>query len=182
MPTDGMSRLISRGTSGRKEIALTFDAGSDRGYAKQILDVLKANGIKASFGITGVWAQNNPDLIQRMVSEGHMIINHTWSHPSFTGYSAQPALTSSTARTAELTKTADYIYTLTGYRTAPVLATSLRRYQHLCPDRCLQRGLLANGDVVGRFNGMEWRQHQSDPDPLRLQRQSGRYPPDACWR
>ena len=119
MPTDGMSRLISRGTSGRKEIALTFDAGSDRGYAKQILDVLEANGIKASFGITGVWAQKNPDLIQRMVSEGHMIINHTWSHPSFTGFSAQPALTSSTARTAELTKTADYIYTLTAYRTAP---------------------------------------------------------------
>jgi peptidoglycan-N-acetylglucosamine deacetylase len=118
-PTDGLSRIVTAGVSGRKEIALTFDAGSDRGYAKQILDVLKANEIEASFGITGVWAQSNPDLIERMVNEGHQIINHTWSHPSFTGYSASPALTDPTARKAQLTRTADYIYTLTGYRAAP---------------------------------------------------------------
>jgi peptidoglycan/xylan/chitin deacetylase (PgdA/CDA1 family) len=118
-PTDGLSRLIYGGMSGRNEIALTFDAGSDRGYGKQILDVLKANGIKASFGITGVWAQANPDLIKRMVAEGHQIMNHTWSHPSFTGYSASPALTSASARKYELTRTSDYIYQLTGFRTSP---------------------------------------------------------------
>lgn len=118
-PADGLSRVIYQGISGRPEIALTFDAGSDRGYARQILDVLKANGIKASFGITGEWAEANPELIERMVDEGHQILNHTWSHPSFTGVSASPALTGSTARAAELTSTADYIFQLTGYRVSP---------------------------------------------------------------
>ena len=46
-------------------------------------------------------AQENPDLIERMVDEGHQIVNHTWSHPSFTGFSASPALT--TGRAASLT-------------------------------------------------------------------------------
>ncbi|CAN5598026.1 hypothetical protein BH23CHL5_BH23CHL5_24630 [soil metagenome] len=118
-PTDGLSRMIYGGGSGRMEIALTFDAGADRGWASQILDVLKANAIKASFGITGVWAQANLDLIKRMVNEGHMILDHTWSHPSFTGVSASPALTNAAARKLELTRTADYIYEVTGYRVSP---------------------------------------------------------------
>jgi peptidoglycan/xylan/chitin deacetylase (PgdA/CDA1 family)/uncharacterized protein YgiM (DUF1202 family) len=118
-PTDGLSRMIYRGVSGRMEIALTIDAGADRGYARQMLDVLKANGIRASFGITGDWARENPDLIERMVDEGHQILNHTWSHPSFTGVSASPALTNPAARKLELTSTSDYIYELTGYRTSP---------------------------------------------------------------
>jgi peptidoglycan/xylan/chitin deacetylase (PgdA/CDA1 family) len=80
--------------------------------------VLKANGINASFGITGVWDQANPDLIKRKVDEGHHIMNHTWNHPSFTGYSALPALTSAPARKLGLTRTADYIYQLTGHRTS----------------------------------------------------------------
>lgn len=133
-PTDGLSRVITHGISGRDEIALTFDAGADRGYARQILDMLKANGIKATFGITGEWAEENPDLIQRMVAEGHQIVNHTWSHPSFTGVSASPALTSASGRASELTRTADYIYNLTGYRIAPYwrppygdIDTSVRR-------------------------------------------------------
>jgi len=133
-PTDGLSRLISAGVSGRNEIALTFDAGSDRGWAGQILDVLKANGIKASFGITGRWAKANPDLIKRMVNEGHQIINHTWNHPSFTGVSMTPAVTDPAARKLELTRTSDYLYELTGYRTSPYwrppygdINTSVRR-------------------------------------------------------
>src|SRR5690606_33655847 len=75
-------------------IALTFDAGSDRGYAPMILDVLKQEGIRATFGMTGSWAEQNPDLILRIVNEGHMMMNHTWSHRSFTGQSAaNPLLT-----------------------------------------------------------------------------------------
>jgi len=52
-PADGLSRVITRGVSGRAEIALTFDAGADRGYARQILDLLKRNGSNP-FGITGI--------------------------------------------------------------------------------------------------------------------------------
>jgi peptidoglycan-N-acetylglucosamine deacetylase len=70
-----------------KVIALTFDAGADRGYAADILDTLRAEGIKATFGMTGIWAEKNPDLIVRIYREGHTFINHTYNHPSFTGFS-----------------------------------------------------------------------------------------------
>ena len=68
-------------------MALTFDAGADRGHAEQILDTLANYGVVASFGLTGHWAKENPDLVERMVAEGHMLFNHTYSHRSFTGFS-----------------------------------------------------------------------------------------------
>lgn len=65
-------------------IALTFDAGSDRGFAEQVLDILESRDLKISFGITGAWADKNPDLVARMADEGHHIVNHTYSHPYMT--------------------------------------------------------------------------------------------------
>ena len=85
--SDGQALLAEYGTSGRREIALTFDAGADRGYAAEILDLLAAEGVTASFGILGQWAEANPDLVRRMVDEGHMLFNHSWSHASLTGAS-----------------------------------------------------------------------------------------------
>src|SRR3954454_19935507 len=54
-----VSQVYERGSGDRPEIALTFDAGADRGNAEQILDVLDQYGIKASFGMTGHWAKEN---------------------------------------------------------------------------------------------------------------------------
>ncbi|MDQ3044743.1 MAG: polysaccharide deacetylase family protein, partial [Chloroflexota bacterium] len=85
--SNGSTLLIDRGASGRMEVALTFDAGAERGYAAEILDVLVQYDVKASFGITGHWAKSHPDLVRRIVAEGHMVFNHTWSHSSFTGFS-----------------------------------------------------------------------------------------------
>ena len=62
--------IISRDDTSEKTVALTFDAGSDRGFAEEILDVLDAEGVAATFGMTGSWAEDNPDLIQRMVDGG----------------------------------------------------------------------------------------------------------------
>jgi peptidoglycan/xylan/chitin deacetylase (PgdA/CDA1 family) len=95
-----------------KVYALTFDAGSDRGYAAQILDTLKANGIHASFGMTGVWAEANPDLLQRIVNEGHHLINHSWNHPSFN------TLTSA-QRADQLKQTEDVVREMTGVDMRP---------------------------------------------------------------
>src|SRR5437660_1523911 len=50
-------------------VALTFDAGADRGYAEDILDTLAESGIPATFGITGRWALANPDLVERVAAE-----------------------------------------------------------------------------------------------------------------
>ncbi|MBA3337461.1 MAG: polysaccharide deacetylase family protein [Chloroflexia bacterium] len=115
----GSTQLIDRGTSGRMEVALTFDAGAERGYAVEILDVLAANGVKASFGITGHWAEEHPDLVRRIVAEGHMVFNHTWSHSSFTGFSPGTAPLTKEQRYAEIADTEVIIRELTGYETAP---------------------------------------------------------------
>ena len=98
--------------TGEKVYALTFDAGADRGYAAQILDTLAANGIHASFGMTGVWAEANPDLIRRIVNEGHHLINHSWNHPSFN------TLTSA-QRADQLKRTEDIIREQTGVDMRP---------------------------------------------------------------
>lgn len=95
-----------------KVAVLTFDAGSDRGYAPQILDLLSTRGIKASFGMTGKWAEANPGLVQRMVDEGHTLINHTYDHPHM------ETLTTA-ERLAQLDRAETIIMNLTGVSTKP---------------------------------------------------------------
>jgi peptidoglycan/xylan/chitin deacetylase (PgdA/CDA1 family) len=100
-------------------VTLTFDAGSDTGYTAQILDILAQNNIKAAFGITGVWAQQNPQLLQRIVDEGHTIINHSFDHASFTGSSTgNPPLTQE-QRWYEIDRTESIINDLTGTSSKP---------------------------------------------------------------
>jgi len=80
-PGGTKASVVTRIATDAKVVALTFDAGSDRGFAAEILDTLATHGIKASFGMTGKWAESNPDLLLRMVNEGHTLINHTYDHP-----------------------------------------------------------------------------------------------------
>ena len=101
-------------------VTLTFDAGADRGNAAQILDTLAANGIHASFGMTGQWASSNTDLLQRIVAEGHDIINHTWSHPSLTGYSTQTGPLSDAERRDQIQRTEQFILAQTGFEVQPL--------------------------------------------------------------
>jgi peptidoglycan-N-acetylglucosamine deacetylase len=103
----------------RKVVALTFDAGSDAGYASRILDTLKANRVKASFGMTGKWAEAHPALLRRMVREGHTVMNHTYSHRSFTGSSTGTAPLSYKQRSAELRKTESAVQRIAGVSTKP---------------------------------------------------------------
>jgi peptidoglycan-N-acetylglucosamine deacetylase len=119
VPAAGPSVVAEYGASGRREVALTFDAGADRGYAEEILDLLAAEGIPASFGIMGQWAEANPDLLRRMVAEGHLLFNHSWSHPSFTGATTgEPPLTTE-ERLAEVRRTEQVVRDLTGYDLRP---------------------------------------------------------------
>jgi peptidoglycan/xylan/chitin deacetylase (PgdA/CDA1 family) len=111
--------VIDRGDSGRPEIAFTFDAGEGAGHTAEILDLLDAHGIKGTFGMTGQWAEANPELVQRIVDEGHMIINHTYDHKSFTGYSPGADPLTAEQRAEEVQKTEQIILDISGYETAP---------------------------------------------------------------
>jgi peptidoglycan-N-acetylmuramic acid deacetylase len=69
------------GSPDQKVIYLTFDAGYENGYTPAILDALKKHNVKATFFVVGNYIKTSPDLIKRMVDEGHIVGNHTNSHP-----------------------------------------------------------------------------------------------------
>jgi len=114
-------------------VALTFDAGSDPGFTAQILDTLAANGIKASFGLTGAWAETNRDLVSRIAAEGHHIFNHSWSHPDFT------TLTTS-QRWDELDRTDELLSSITGATSKPYFRPPFGAY-----DAAVNADLFARG-------------------------------------
>jgi len=66
--------------TGSSSVALTFDDGPDPTYTPQILDLLKDHGVKATFCVIGSRARDYPDLIRRIVAEGHTLCNHSWQH------------------------------------------------------------------------------------------------------
>ena len=64
-----------------KVIYLTFDAGYENGNTEQILDALKKHKAPATFFIVGNYMETSPELVKRMVEEGHTVGNHTYHHP-----------------------------------------------------------------------------------------------------
>lgn len=70
-------------TSEKKRIFLTFDEGYENGYTDKILDTLKEKGVKATFFVTYDYCVSSPDLVERMIAEGHTVGNHSYTHPSF---------------------------------------------------------------------------------------------------
>ncbi len=65
----------------KKGILFRFDDGPDPVYTPQILDILKSEGIRALFAVTGSGALKYPDIVKRIQAENHIIGNHTFSHP-----------------------------------------------------------------------------------------------------
>ncbi|MCL2488106.1 MAG: polysaccharide deacetylase family protein [Oscillospiraceae bacterium] len=66
---------------GEKVIYLTFDAGYENGHTGKILDTLKKHDVKAAFFLVGNYLDTAPELVKRMAAEGHLVGNHTLSHP-----------------------------------------------------------------------------------------------------
>ena len=66
---------------GGKVLYLTFDAGYENGFTAEILDILKNREVPAAFFLVGDYLERNPDLVRRMVAEGHIVGNHTMDHP-----------------------------------------------------------------------------------------------------
>jgi len=92
------------------ELALTFDDGPNPAWTPQLLDVLAKYGVKATFFMVGSFAKTEPELVRRVAAEGHLIGNHSWSHPNL-------ALTKGRQVTEELTRTSDTLEQIIG---APV--------------------------------------------------------------
>lgn len=74
-----------------KAIYLTFDCGYENGYTPAILDALKKHKVSATFFVVGNFITDQPELIKRMVKEGHTVGNHTFTHPNMSKISSKEA-------------------------------------------------------------------------------------------
>lgn len=96
------------GDTGQKRIYLTFDAGFENGHTAPILDALKKHQAPACFFLVGHYLESAPDLVKRMVAEGHLVGNHTYTHPDMS------AIRDKTAFLGELSRVEEAYRTLIG--------------------------------------------------------------------
>lgn len=108
------SRVVNSGNPkdrhGNPTIALTFDDGPHPVHTPRLLDMLRKAGVRATFYVLGSLVAKHPDIIDRMVREGHEIGNHTWSHPDLRRLGDREIR-------RELQKTEDAVLAVTGRRT-----------------------------------------------------------------
>lgn len=81
------------GNQNEKKIYLTFDCGYEKGYTEAILDALKEADVKATFFLVGNYLETEPELVKRMVEEGHAIGNHTYHHKDMSALSEEEFVT-----------------------------------------------------------------------------------------
>jgi cellulose synthase/poly-beta-1,6-N-acetylglucosamine synthase-like glycosyltransferase/peptidoglycan/xylan/chitin deacetylase (PgdA/CDA1 family)/spore germination protein YaaH len=143
------------GGKGKRVIALTFDDGPDEKYTGPVLDVLRELKVPATFFVVGDQAMRAPELVKRAAAEGHLVGNHSFTHPHMNALTPREA-------EAELSATQRLIEGLTSRRTplfrAPYTA-------NIDPDRpddiadlriALQAGYLFVGAYV---DPNDWRKH-----------------------
>lgn len=66
------------------KVALTFDVAWNASDIGELLDILEAEGVKATFFVTGEWAENNPEMLKRIAEDGHDLGNHSENHRNMT--------------------------------------------------------------------------------------------------
>jgi peptidoglycan/xylan/chitin deacetylase (PgdA/CDA1 family) len=107
VPTSSVfGKVYSKESGAEKVVALTFDDGPNEPYTSQILDILKENGIKATFFVIGKNVVLYPDTARRILAEGNVLGNHSYSHD------ANHALTEYGSR--DLARAEKVIYAITG--------------------------------------------------------------------
>ena len=89
------------GRDEEKVIYLTFDAGYEADLTAGILDTLKEHNVPAAFFLVGTYIKNNPELIKRMNDEGHIVANHTMSHPDMSKISTKEAFSKELSQVEE---------------------------------------------------------------------------------
>jgi peptidoglycan-N-acetylglucosamine deacetylase len=96
------------GSASKQQVALTFDDGPDLIYTPKILDILKKHQVKATFFLVGENAQRYPQIVRRIIHEGHVVANHSYDHPNF-------AKVNEVQFHDQIQKTEEILQKLTGY-------------------------------------------------------------------
>ena len=102
------------GTADDNAVYLTFDCGYENGNLPMILDALRDHGVSALFFLTGHFMEEEPELVLRMVNEGHLVGNHTYDHPNLTTVSQERFI-------SEMTRAEEKFTEITGEQMAKYL-------------------------------------------------------------
>ncbi len=100
--------FVTRGSGTSRDIALTFDDVPDPRYTPQVLDILARHRVRATFFVVGSRAAKHPELVRRMVREGHLVGNHSYNHALFSRLSMYGFREQITKTDAVLTKLSGY--------------------------------------------------------------------------
>ena len=92
------------GDETQKKLYLTFDAGYENGNTEKILDALKAHQVPATFFLVGNYLETQPELVCRMVEEGHTVGNHTYSHPDMSAIAQEEDFRQELLKNEELSR------------------------------------------------------------------------------
>jgi peptidoglycan/xylan/chitin deacetylase (PgdA/CDA1 family) len=118
-PSPASAVVVTRGSTSKRAVALTFDAGSDCGNTARILDILATNAVTATFALTGKWVTLCPALAARIGAAGLPVMNHSFDHPSFTGRSTKSEHLTSAQMIDQVTRAEAAIKASTGRSTLP---------------------------------------------------------------
>ncbi|HEY0592958.1 MAG TPA: polysaccharide deacetylase family protein [Thermoanaerobaculia bacterium] len=171
----------TRGRVDRPEIVLSFDAGSSSRGTEEILDVLKQHDVRTTVFLTGEFIEREPDLVRRIVADGHEVGNHTWSHPHLTTFARNRNQTTLPRVTrefflSELQRTADAFERVTGRAMAPYWRAPFGEENSEIRGWAEEAGYLHVGWTRGRRSNLDALDWVSDPDsPIY-------YDPDALAR
>lgn len=124
-------RMRCRARRAGRRVALTFDDGPDLQRTPAVLDLLARQGVRATFFVVGARAEAHPELVRRMVAEGHVVGNHSYTH------SWRFPLRSLGRTVEELRRTGEVLHRITGRQprlfrppfgvTNPTIARAVRR-------------------------------------------------------
>ncbi len=136
---------------GTPHLALTFDDGPHGSLTPRLLDALAKRRVKATFYVIGRNVETHPDIARRIVAEGHEIANHTWSHPSLSGLSAERVAD-------ELRRTHEIALEVTGVR-----MTNLRPPYGAFNDRVRQVAFDGHGydTIMWSVDPQDWKYRNS---------------------
>lgn len=147
--------FILHGPTSEKRVALTFDDAPDPRYTGRILDVLKDHQVKATFFIVGWRAERYPELLKRILAEGHEIGNHTYDHPYL------PDL-NTLAFERQIVKTERVIAQVLGTKTQPQLRLFRPPYGEINEDQLKWAEKHEMTVVNWNVDSLDWKQLDKD--------------------
>lgn len=162
------------------KVSLTFDDGPNTDFTPQVLDILAQNEVKGTFFVYGAYVDEFPDVARRIVDEGHILANHSYSHPDFSQISDEEVI-------QQIEWTQESIYDATGYE-----AFLYRMPFGSGGPRVVQ--LLPNyTSVIWNLDSLDWHLQDADAiyenvmanisnDSLILMHDTGQYTVDALAR